>query len=1073
MITNIKVEKIVVAKGVLYEKTFAPIDITSQCESPIYDFEQLDNVLDTTQITLLNKDSKPLKPFTRIIITITDTVDSVEQKHYIYRFVEKDRVTNLTYGANKLYKHQLSLIEITKLLERAAVDNITFTNYLGDNYGTDNTIKFSSDNWLMTGFAAWNNWFVKATFQSFNYNSPNRFIGPYRLLYKSGYKKVEQSEDGSLLVVANDAEDFNPITQIKIQDALPALDDLIIGDYVKYWDRTVENTINANVSLDIVVKYATTNTTSWFGWWQYRSLILREYSVRKPNGQNQTLTLGSNFTFTETGTYTFRQFYSHKDPDNGNVLATSEITWSITVVNDIKLLPQDYNLHDVVQRLLSVCKLRRLNIDAPKFIIDESIVPILQSKLSPEFNFTQGTLFEALQQIGDFIHAIPRLIPTVEYDVEYDEDGNIVSMDRNDYTNWNKITFDFLGSMEEVEIKNISIQDAEYGMDDFATNFVSNVQNATQSNYSGNSTIVEPFIGGYLSTRTESTNFEISNDAAIFKTTQPIRSLIAVKVWSKTKAKNITDNIVEKAKFDILKSYTDLGDIYNNKAFFLYFTKGTKNIYNLSYLRPNQDFMGAIMNRQTIKNILGLDDSVSVENYIKDLAVQIEYIPFQNFKVRQFKMLADPTSEDVSLFYNQQSNEVDIESYGESIKGALLKTGNAKESPTAYTNNYSTIPKIGKVANKSNIFAIKKELIPNTPIKITFDLSKNYNELNAYTALKKTVRQYEISETESVNRNVDYPEFCVVDTILDVGYIFDDPSLIELQDHIKTLLSIVGFGTNKNLTQIANKISNQDIDYKPLSYAIIKTTGISRDGSQENYNFLLPVSCFAFGNAIVIRFETDNNYSAGTFAENPTGKDQGAVDSYRLEEFIRYSNEFGRFDNMFIAFGSDNPLLSYSNNITNNSKMLYKISESDINNDSIIVDFRDNPFIVDKDNREQISLTTQLNFITTNENIVIGKALTHTMPMIGDITTKYKYVLFNQKPNKFEEVASNFTICGNITTSISNDTKAIKINGVTCCIDAVGYGIIDNNNKLVVYVDKPFLENQTTDPIYLMFRSKI
>ena len=145
MITNIKIEKVVVSNGVLNQKIYTPIDITNQLEMPILDTSQLDGVLDTTQISLLNHNPTPLKPFTRIIITLTEDDKDGSETEYIYRLVDNDIVTNIVSGPKPIYRHSISLIEITKQLERVAVDNLTFTNYLDDNYGTDTPIKLLYD----------------------------------------------------------------------------------------------------------------------------------------------------------------------------------------------------------------------------------------------------------------------------------------------------------------------------------------------------------------------------------------------------------------------------------------------------------------------------------------------------------------------------------------------------------------------------------------------------------------------------------------------------------------------------------------------------------------------------------------------------------------------------------------------------------------------------------------------------------------------------------------------------------------------------------------------------------------
>ena len=85
---------------------------------------------------------------------------------------------------------------------------------------------------------------------------------------------------------------------------------------------------------------------------------------------------------------------------------------------------------DVLQRIASVCETRRNGIEEPRFVIDPVILAKYNSLPCPEFGFSRQTLWEMLLQIGDYIHAIPRLISDVD-------------------ENWNVVSFDFLGSQED------------------------------------------------------------------------------------------------------------------------------------------------------------------------------------------------------------------------------------------------------------------------------------------------------------------------------------------------------------------------------------------------------------------------------------------------------------------------------------------------------------------------------------------------------------------------------------------------------------------------------------------------
>lgn len=1079
MITNIKLRKILCANGILNKKIYSPVDITNQLEMPSLDSFQQDGVLDTNQIVLLNRDKMPLKPFTRMILSFTDTNKGEEHIEYLYRYVENDRVTNIAGGTKPIYRHNVGLIEITKILEREIVDTLKFTNYLEDSYGASNVLDYKEINsWQISGFDAWVNGFISPTITNNGYSNGNRFIGPYRILYKSGYKVCDSSTDGALLVVDNSLEAIDNDKQIKLKNVYPAIDKISINDYVYYYDATEKNTISTDIKLNINVKYSTSNVGSWVGVFTYGTFTLKEYYVSLPSGNRVELELGKTFCFTQTGSYKFYQRYVYyaktlSGETTSKICCDKTFVWEITIVNAVEDLPQKYNIIEVINRVLDIGKIRRIgNGEEQKYYLDNSIKDRLDI-LSPEFSLTQGTLFEVLLQLGNYIHGIPRLIPKVSYEYSYDNAGNVISESRNDYTNWNIITFDFLGGTLEYKNNNYSMIELEHPMEDYATNFVSNIQNATASNYNNETTITEPFNGGFVSTRTESSNFEISNDNCVFKTKYPIRALISVKVYCKGKVVDITDFIVEKSKFDTLYTYSFIGDVYKNKAFYLYYIEGERNIKNLEYIRPHQTSIGIVNIKEAIKNILSLDAELKVEDFIKDLAVQIKYIPYQNLKVRQYKTLIDLTAENADLFYNQQSNELDIDAYGKSIKYALLKTGNIRYNITQYFNNLKKSPICGMLKGNYYGFCVNREISYNSPLKMTSSWSKDYNEMYAFTEIKKNVRQYEISEKESELRNPDYHEFCVVDTSFDLEDIFTDTSLVEVQKYVVDDLSTLGFASQKLMQLMADKLSNKNSVNKSISFAVVKTIATDRAGKEEKHCFLLPVESVPFGNSVVLHITMDDNYSAGTFSLE--GSEVENNNSYAIESYITYGNEFGRFDSMGVGFGSENPIISFENNIKYNSKLLYKIDEVNINKESILIDYISHPFKIDKDSREQISLTTQLDFVTPNNNIIIGDYLPQIFPFNSIKQTTYKFVYFLSKPNKFVKKIDANSIYNMETpeTIIDEQKKFIKIISPTACTDAVGYGIIDNNYNLCIYVDKCVECGQVPEDIYLMFRKDI
>ena len=214
----------------------------------------------------------------------------------------------------------------------------------------------------------------------------------------------------------------------------------------------------------------------------------------------------------------------------------------------------------------------------------------------------------------------------------------------------------------------------------------------------------------------------------------------------------------------------------------------------------------------------------------------------------------------------------------------------------------------------------------------------------------------------------------------------------------------------------------------------------------------------------------DDNYSANTYSQN-IGTGQA------IENYIQYGNDVGRFTTMSLVFGSDNPIpngFSNASNIISNGKKLYRFT-NEINEDDVLVDFRDNDFDIEKDSREALAFTAQLNFITNKDNIVIGKGLAHSMPMVGDTSTNYKFVVFKKKPSKFTSdiVSSTYVEQPMPELTLNINLRTVMYNSTTALTNGVGYGIIDANNRLCIYVDEKIEVDMQTKPIYLQFRGNM
>lgn len=992
MINKIKLYEVSVKRGFNGAKTYTKKDITKQMEIPFNDTCQRNGVLDTSSISILKKDKTPLNPLTRIIFELYDDKDNGAITEKIYRVVDVDNVSNAVRGNIPLYRHSIMLIEPTKILERRSCDNLSFTNFLTANLSTNFPIQMQKGKLTILEDS---NYTAETVLNNYTYSGSARLLGPYHLL-------------GS------------------------------------------EDTISVDFKVNLKCQYS----SSFFGIpckpIHVVDMDLVDFYVVSPNGTKKSLIDKTSFTYEAEGYYTFYQIYryysyypggEYREIEHG---VTQEVYWQVNCVRAIPLITHTYSIRQAIERLLQTHKVLRSSIDSKEFFLDDAVAKNLDIP-APEFTITEGTLFEALCQIGNYAHAIPRLVPDVR--------GN------DDYSNWNKITFDFLDDGNEIQKGTYSLVDMENPTEEYAESFVSNVQNATTTNYSNKPTQIEPYNGGFLSTRTESSIFEISDKDCVFKTKLPIREILRATILYNGKTLDITNNIVEEAKYK-LKSQYEGGVAEELKNYYLYYKEGNNNIYGLSFVATSKGDM-AFTKRESLKNIISAmgGDVDSVQ--LKDVAINIEYVPWVAFKARQYKTHLDSSIEQSTLFYNQQANEVDIDAYGENMHYALVRTGNVKLSKTQYFYSLKNIPKCGDYfiedGSKWVAFQVNRELSFGAPIKVTIAWAKDYNELYAEIAVKKAIRQFEIAEKGIHNRNIDIQEFCVVGTSLDCEREID--------------CKLPGFGNNNNISSICRYLNGDNVDRLVSIAACEVVTDIIKTEEGTRYDlehFFLPTSVYTFGRSIVFYFSMDDNYSAGTYANNTIAENN----TYAIEEYIPYCNQYGRAELLDYIFQKN---IEIENSIYNSYKIEYEEYANAFYNACATWSIGDgNSIILSKDSRERISVTTQLNFVSFESNIEIYKAFVNTMPYMADGRTRYKIVVFKEKQLKTsDKIQGEYISLGEVQAEEIPQSSAIKINIPTAEISGVGYGIITYDERLCVYVEENIWTTKTLKPIYLMYRNKI
>lgn len=1066
------------------EKRYIRREITSSVQQPIQLTDRTDTALDSGSIEILNKSITPILPFTRFQIKITIyRNDAVYKTYNNFYVVDTDSVSQVVFSAiasKRLYKHKIQLVESTKWLERFDVDNTTITNMLMFLYG---------DNGVAAEVVVPNVSYTGVTSGQAGLITETSFFDPSKTEYQTSAR--------FLSLVANSAD-----------------------------------TIDCSARLLPHVDY-------YFGFIKSQQIAtIQSFSVIRPDGVEVTLNKDTTTSYTipagAYGTYRFKQVY---------ISAAFAMNYTITYTWDVTIQqlqtittkkPSRFTIEDVVNKVLGQVTREnsvRLKGELPLFQLDESQRELLRSKLAPEFTFTQNTLFGILCEIGSAIHAMPRLIV---------QDANADAMD------WSVITFEFFDRMHGASsgVTNGRWADtfkvaysSEQRGENYTTAFVSNVQNAFVSNDTDYITIEEPFDDGFISTRTEEASFEISNDHAVIKTSRPIQRIIELQCAITSSGYYVVDisNFVkEKADYDLLTDYFlynpagDIGFGLGTKQTNIYFTRGDNVIRGLDYYAKDTTvlFTPNAGRFQTIKNILIAKIEADTGSHatavnevkdllLKDLSFKIKYVPYLNFKAKQFREVIRDEMESSTLFFNQGGQQVDINAYGEHIKGALNMTSNEEPTLTVVSKtpyivdiNNNLVANLEGAGNNYIPYEISRELSKKCCVT-TIRYSKDFNKWNEYIAIKKNYRQYEISERECLEQNPIYNQFVIIDDIADYDKAPDvapgDDGYSEMQAefirYITSLNAKEGFiaAADRLMDEFNGLAQHNNV----LKWMIINTTGTEWNATTQEYDsvsktFLIPAVSFTMGNSALVNIGTIDNYSAGTTVEQPDASLFN--DKYALERAVRYGNKYGNFEDMKVALGNGefDHTVGDSKTQWDRAKELYKVP--DASTLETYTEFQTNGFIkiwnnplaVNKDSRQKINLTLQLNCVSAQDHIWINSDFVKRFGLSAQALNEQKLRLryFGTVPDRFLSGEMDFIMPAEPDATVTFTKQSVTKYGHTATTPTyrtnirnnnftytgyrvpVGWGLIDTNNNVILYYNKAN-EGRYPNNIYIEFRDKI
>ncbi len=1025
---NYKVEVYDSKKGVY-------VNYTPFAVFPLKVANLLDEQLDEMGLTLKNMDVEYFQPFTEFKITIfnkpeclltaeqmmqikanaeltpifytpvNEATGKLTEKYSITMVVANDRAIEVPVGS-KRYNHEVYLIEQTKILERFICDSLTFTNALGNIFLNGAVFSQPTDTTVGQGYNEISE-FPADTFE---------------------YYTTPVQDNGDLKILSLD--EITAKLRAYLVDYMEEDGVFVSKDIIKDGNYPASITINNGVT---TVYNPETIYTSYTIQAKQTTSIEYEFmvgSVYAPSGK------------------TFYRFFKFKYVINAVSNRLPLKKWTITsVINRTLDLVEPLEASSYLGDTNSLEQLQ------PRFYLNEDQAEKYDKIIAPEFSFTRDTLREILRQIGGFgaVHAEPRISKRVgnRYEISFDEYGS------NEYSNISK----------EVYVN------ATFGTDinQYCTALDSSADNLTNTLDWAQGVIVEPFMYGERSLRTEQTTARLAEDNSTFIATQlPIHSLNKVEWYDGENYHDITAYVFEATDYSTLSSFQ--GAYPFSKAYALYYTYGQKNIQGLFFKAEHA--ISPIFHNYSIINILravtGESDREFTGKELMQLQFNVTYKPIYSARVRTHKQIVLDGTPSV-LAYNQGANAIESNYYGSHLRAVVERLGTVEKTYTYQLAFLSQIPKVGrKFDDNYYISNVTYEMLPFS-IKCTIALSKHFNRLSTYVGINSQKRMWEISERQTQQRQSIFTSYIVASLTNNTN---DANASRSLAEPAKLLL---------NSTAYQRRVTN----------AIVRTSNINNE-SIKNYLLSLPVVSSVFGNAMTFTFSFEDNYSAGQKIIEVTG-DKTDLDNVTgmWGDYVPYTDYYGRA--YYIDYGL---FRGYDDEIPyNDANELPQVNNTveELSYGACLLGAR---YLYRKDNREIPQITHEIAVVTDNSDIVIGPALCSNCSAVNVSPKSYAMYLLPNRINlldgkidlsqadevgiAFVEITSNSI---KMTKSLADDDPPYKAWALVTNISTTDLSVVDEKgNKTTqeiqeggeLLIGRNFnSKKKANDPIYLTYKRKI
>lgn len=764
--------------------------------------------------------------------------------------------------------------------------------------------------------------------------------------------------------------------------------------FVEYTDAVIPYTVNiyANSSListeSFTIAPAVVKKSDFFNFKPTQvdlSTVQYSKTIKRTPTVEETITV----EIILSGTYS----KNSKEYSSPSVLTTKSDYLSI---NDLNLVIYSPDTIDPSRRSLRYHLDRVLG----NIFIDEQPIYTLSSRsssrldaiISPEFTIEGFNLFQAIQEVADFLGVSWQVTKNNEIDFIFFDDDNIDDIDESEK----------------------QIVTASSDLNDYASSVQLNANNIA-------SNTMKKEIG--LTVRAiDELSTQITTDNLMIKTEDPINYVDKVMISGISLTLNgidtlqewdISDRVLVKEEWDILPSAFDMstgttGRNGRNKNNTLYFIRGQKGLHGLSYVGGAEPkFIGtANINRSLFETVAAqayqaTSQSASNKDLGRDthknLKISIDYFPFTSSKIHLYKDDQSGFQIERHKYFNESSKVNDPELIGKVAQNNINRLGGTEYVITGYIDTIASIPKLGTVNSKGRRLTKVIIQMTDTYVRFTATYIADYTKISKFVGKKSDYRLYEI------------PNTAVIDS-----------------SRIKRLRIL--FGSLEPAGSYASNFLNTLIDYKSPVPRLAKLN--FKDSEDTIRTVYSTVSTNEFGKTGSWKVKALNNYSFGL------KKSQQMIETEEVDfqEEVRYVDNLGRVDSFDITYYSS---YKAGDNFPETATDLVTLVPTQ-------------SFIYDKDAREIFSFENEISFGSTNidKYRVYDGIVKYNSFINGRSDYNIECRVLDYIPNKNEikvDLARTKGLC-----SVTNSYTQVTVTSPSVGIGLVFYDTISLDILLVV-----------------------